>query len=70
MAKTSPVGQRNRRLALLFVVLSAAGLWFAGRMVYVTADIYDDKTGEFSRNLVGSVWDPAVTPLRWRCWPV
>ena len=63
MAKTSPVGQRNRRLALMFVVLSAAGLWFAGRMVYVTADIYDDKTGELSRNLVGSVWDPAVTPL-------
>lgn len=60
---SSPIAKRNRSIALLLVVLAAAGLWAAGRMRYVTAQIFDDKTGEFTRSLVGSVWDPAATPL-------
>lgn len=63
MAGQTSVAKRNRSMALILVVLSAAGLWGAGRMKYVTAQIFDDKTGEFSRSLVGSVWDPAATPL-------
>lgn len=63
MAGQTSVAKRNRSMALILVVLSAAGLWGAGRMEYVTAQIFDDKTGEFSRSLVGSVWDPAATPL-------
>lgn len=63
--KTAPssVAKRNRRIALILVVLSAAGLWATGRMTYVTANIFDDKSGDSVRNLVGSVWDPATTPL-------
>ena len=63
MAGQTSVAKRNRSMALILVVLSAAGLWGAGRMKYVTAQIFDDKTGDFSRSLVGSVWDPAATPL-------
>lgn len=61
MAKTK--AENNRRVALLLVVLSAAGLWAAGRMVFVTANVYDDKAGDSVKELVGSVWDPAATPV-------
>ncbi|QNH95900.1 TIGR02234 family membrane protein [Corynebacterium anserum] len=62
-AASSRVAQRNRRIALLLVVMSAAGLWGTSRMTYVTAHIFDDKSGDSVRNLIGSVWDPATTPL-------
>ncbi|KAB1551239.1 TIGR02234 family membrane protein [Corynebacterium sp. 321] len=52
-----------RAVALALVVLSAAGLWLAGRMTYLTVDISDDKAGDSVKDLVGSVWDPAATPL-------
>ncbi|WP_459612135.1 TIGR02234 family membrane protein [Corynebacterium urogenitale] len=62
-AELSPVAKRNRRIAMVLVVLAAAGLWSSGRMKYVTASIFDDKSGDSVRTLVGSVWDPAATPL-------
>ena len=62
-AELSPVAKRNRRIAMVLVVLAAAGLWASGRMKYVTASIFDDKSGDSVRTLVGSVWDPAATPL-------
>lgn len=60
---SSPIARRSRQIALGLVVLAAVGLWGAGRLTYVTAHVVDDKSGEFSRTLVGSVWDPALTPL-------
>lgn len=57
------MAKRNRNIALALVVLSAVGLWGTGRMTYVTANIFDDKSGDSVRTLVGSVWDPAATPL-------
>lgn len=64
-AKTmrSRTPERNRRIALGLVALSAAGIWGTGRMTYVTAQVFDDKSGESVRKLVGAVWDPAATPL-------
>lgn len=62
-AKSGNVAKRNRRIALLLVVLSAAGLWASGRMVFVTVSVADDKAGDSVKELVGSVWDPAATPL-------
>lgn len=62
-AKSGNVAKRNRRIALLLVVLSAAGLWASGRMVFVTVSVSDDKAGDSVKELVGSVWDPAATPL-------
>ncbi|HIW95529.1 MAG TPA: TIGR02234 family membrane protein [Candidatus Corynebacterium gallistercoris] len=55
--------KNNRRIALLLVVLSAAGLWASGRMVFVSATVSDDKAGDSVKELVGSVWDPAATPV-------
>lgn len=55
--------KRIRRIALLCVVLSAAGLWGASRLKFVTVAIDDDKAGASTKELVGSVWDPALVPL-------
>lgn len=55
--------KRIRQIALLCVVLSAAGLWGASRLKFVTVAIDDDKAGASTKELVGSVWDPALVPL-------
>lgn len=53
----------GRSLALALTVLSAAGLWGAGQMTWLTASVVDDKTGESSEQIIGRVWDAAGTPL-------
>lgn len=53
----------GRSLALLLTVLSAAGLWGAGQMTWLTVTVEDDKSGESVKNIIGSVWDAAGTPL-------
>lgn len=55
--------KRIRQIALLFVVLSAAGLWGASRLKFVTVAVDDDKAGASTKELVGSVWDPALVPI-------
>lgn len=60
MTKTE---KRIRGLAQLLVILAAAGVWGFGRMNWVTAEVFDDKSGESTHQLVGAVWDPAGTPL-------
>lgn len=55
--------KRLHRLALLLVAASAAILWLAGRMNFVTVEVQDDLAGNTTRHLNGSVWDPAATPL-------
>lgn len=54
---------KKNRAALLLVILSAMGLWIAGRLKFVTANVSDDKAGDSVKTLVGSVWDPAMVPL-------
>lgn len=54
---------KKNRVALLLGVLSAIGLWIAGRLKFVTANVTDDKAGDSVKTLVGSVWDPAMVPL-------
>ncbi len=54
---------RRRGLASGLILLSAAGLWGTGRMTWVTADIFDDKAGDSTHNVVGAVLDPAATPI-------
>lgn len=54
---------KRNRVALLLAVLSAIGLWVAGRLKFVTAHVSDDKAGDSIKTLVGSVWDPAMVPL-------
>ena len=55
--------QKMRPLALALVLLSAVGIWIAGRLTYLTVTVQDDKAGDSVKELVGSVWDPAATPL-------
>lgn len=63
-APVSPNNSKNlRRIAVLLVVACAAGLWGVGRLTFVTVDIVDDKAGSSTKDLVGSVWDPALVPL-------
>ena len=60
MTKTE---KRIRGLAQLLVILAAAGVWGFSRMTWLTAEVFDDKAGESTHELVGAVWDPAGTPL-------
>src|SRR5699024_11469204 len=60
MTKTE---KRIRGLAQLLVILAAAGVWGFSRMTWLTAEVFDDKAGESTHELVGGVWDPAGTPL-------
>lgn len=53
----------GRTLALFLTVLSAAGLWGTGQMVWLTAEIEDDKSGHATKEIIGRVWDAAGTPL-------
>lgn len=55
--------KKTRSLALALVVVSAIGIWAAGRLTYLTVTVHDDKAGDSVKQLVGSVWDPAAVPL-------
>ncbi|CAI36958.1 putative membrane protein [Corynebacterium jeikeium K411] len=62
-ADATQKAKRIRQIALLCVVLSAVGLWGASRLKFVTVAVDDDKAGASTKELVGSVWDPALVPL-------
>lgn len=53
----------GRSLALVLTVLSAGGIWGSSQLVWLTATVSDDKTGETTKNIIGRVWDAAGTPL-------
>lgn len=61
----TPVTKRlnGRNLALALTVVSAAGLWGTGQMIWLTATVVDDKSGETTKDIIGRVWDAAGTPL-------
>lgn len=55
--------ENMRKVAMLLALAGAAMLWGAGRLNFVTVTVADDKSGDSIEDLVGSVWDPAGTPL-------
>ena len=54
---------RRPGIALLVMLLSAAGLWLAGRAAWLTVTTFDDKSGEAVNDLVGATWAPESTAL-------
>lgn len=65
-ATPAETGRRRpggRATALILAVVSAAVLWGAGRLTWVTAVVEDDKSGGTVKDVVGAVYHPAVTPL-------
>ncbi|MFD5867606.1 TIGR02234 family membrane protein [Corynebacterium sp. NPDC060344] len=54
---------RRPGAALALVLVSAAGLWLAGRAAWLTATTFDDKSGEAVNDLVGATWAPESTAL-------
>lgn len=64
-AGSSGAAKSDRRpgIALLVMLLSAAGLWLAGRAAWLTVTTFDDKSGEAVNDLVGATWAPESTAL-------
>lgn len=54
---------RRPGIALLLTLVSAAGLWLAGRAAWLTVTTFDDKSGEAVNDLVGATWAPETTAL-------
>lgn len=56
--------QRARILAPVGLLLvGAALLWIASRMVWLDVVAFNDQSGEARRSLVGADWQPALVPL-------
>lgn len=58
-------GGRGRRLGSILVpiLVGAALLWAAGRMTWVTAEVFNDKSGESTHTVGGSTWAMELTPI-------
>ena len=61
----NPKKKSDRRpgVAQLLMVVSALGLWLAGRSAWLTVTTFDDKSGEAVNDLVGATWAPETTAL-------
>ena len=58
------MSQRTRfRAPALLLLLAAAALWIASRMVWLDVVAFNDQSGEARRSLTGSDWQPALVPL-------
>ncbi|MDV8001761.1 TIGR02234 family membrane protein [Rhodococcus sp. IEGM 1408] len=56
--------QRARLLAPVGLLLVGAALvWIASRMVWLDVVAFNDQSGEARRSLVGADWQPALVPL-------
>lgn len=53
---TRDQGKKQARWATLGLGIAAAALWGASRLTWLKVDIFDDKSGEASHDLVGAVW--------------
>lgn len=57
----------SRRSTLLtpviLLLIGAALLWIASRVVWMDVVVFNDQSGEASRALVGTDWQPALVPL-------
>ena len=55
---------RARLLApVALLLVGAALLWIASRMVWLDVVAFNDQSGEARRSLVGADWQPALVPL-------
>lgn len=56
--------QRSRLLApVVLLLVGAALLWIASRVVWLDVVAFNDQSGEARRGLTGSEWQPALVPL-------
>lgn len=56
--------QRSRLLVpVVLLLLGAAMLWIASRATWLEVVAFNDQSGEVSRTLNGSDWQPALVPL-------
>lgn len=62
-AKAASGTDRRPGLALALILVSAIGLWLAGRAAWLTVTTFDDKSGEAVNDLVGATWAPESTAL-------
>ena len=51
------------RTPVILLVLGAALLWIASRVVWLDVVAFNDQSGEARRALVGADWQPALVPL-------
>jgi uncharacterized membrane protein (TIGR02234 family) len=58
------VNQRSRlRVPVVLLLVAAALLWIASRMVWLDVVAFNDQSGEARRSLTGGQWQPALVPL-------
>lgn len=54
---------RTSRIAALLLAVSAAVLWAASRMVWITVDTFDDKSGDATHTIIGGLWSTEQTAV-------
>ena len=54
---------RTSRIAALLLAVSAAVLWAASRMVWITVDTFDDKSGDATNVIIGGLWSTEQTAV-------
>ncbi|AVM65091.1 MULTISPECIES: Trp biosynthesis-associated membrane protein [Dietzia] len=58
------MSRRARLLApVILLLVGAALLWIASRMVWLDVAAFNDQSGEARRALTGAEWQPALVPL-------
>lgn len=51
------------RISALLLAVAAAVLWAASRMAWITADIFDDKSGASTHAVIGGLWSTEQTAV-------
>lgn len=54
---------RTSRIAALLLAVSAAVLWAASRMSWITVDTFDDKSGAATNAIIGGLWSTEQTAV-------
>lgn len=54
---------RTSRIAALLLAVSAAVLWAASRMAWITVDTFDDKSGDATNAIIGGLWSTEQTAV-------
>lgn len=54
---------RISRIAALLLAVSAAVLWAASRMTWITVDTFDDKSGDATNVIIGGLWSTEQTAV-------
>lgn len=54
---------RTSRIAALLLAVSAAVLWAASRMAWITVDTFDDKSGDATNVIIGGLWSTEQTAV-------